>query len=68
MKRDNQCNIKCPYYITDGDRYLTCEGVDSEIIKQRFKNRTEIIMYQRIYCEHYPNECKIAALIELKYK
>ena len=67
-KRDNRCDIKCPYYITDGDKYITCEGIYTDVLKQRFKNAREIDMFQRKLCFKYPNECSIANENDKKYK
>lgn len=65
---NNEGSIKCPYYITSGAKYATCEGIYSEVIKQRFGNEQEINRHQRRMCCNYPNECKIAEMLEEKYR
>ena len=67
-KRDNSANIKCPYYVTNGDRYVTCEGVYTDIIKQRFSDEYAINAHQRKMCFNYPNKCAIARMLDEKYK
>jgi len=67
MARDNQSNVKCPYYKTCGDKYLTCEGFNTEILKQRFKSSDDIEKFQRRNCFKYPNKCVIAIANDEKY-
>lgn len=60
-------NVKCPYYISESDRYMTCEGVNGDVIKQRFGGRKAIGKYQKINCNKYPNDCLIAGMLDEKY-
>lgn len=65
--------VVCPYYITSsdsrGDYRITCEGIEySKYNTIRFSNKDEKEVYMATRCSFYPNGCKIAKLVEEKYK
>ncbi len=67
VNKNNRCDIKCPYFLTDGDIYLTCEGMYSQIVKQKFDGNMQMIRHQRKFCNKYPNSCAIAVQNDKKY-
>lgn len=67
-------DIMCPYYKNTSEgkeykNYITCEGIETaQYNTTRFKNRSKRDAYIMRHCIHYPNNCPIAAAIDMKYK
>ena len=61
-------NIKCPYYLSEHEKTITCEGVVSTNIMQRFDSKGKKEEFQEKNCFKYPNECPYFKLNEGKYK
>jgi len=62
-------NSKCPYYIRDSRKQITCEGVivGSET-GMKFECESMKIKYQRQNCFKYPNDCMICKGLDEKYE
>lgn len=60
-------NTKCPYYICETEKSITCEGI-SENTKNvtRFEEGKEKKKHQDRYCNKYPNECRLMRILEEK--
>ncbi len=44
--------IECPFYLREGERFISCEGilVDSAVTTHRFKSDEDKRSYQYCYC------------------
>lgn len=60
-------NTKCPFYITESDKSIRCEGLyDNTNISTKFESIGEKGEYQEEFCFHYPNSCKLCKELEKK--
>ena len=61
--------IKCPFFTSETDKSLSCEGVAADIKTNtmRFETSVAKLEYISTYCVNYPNECAICKAISKKY-
>lgn len=61
-------DIKCPYFTSETDRSLSCEGCEMGVKNtMRFENIEAKLDYIERFCFNYPNECHICIAAERKY-
>lgn len=60
-------NTKCPYYISETEQSITCEGIQEKMKNViRFQNKSEKKTYQEEYCAKYPNGCRLSKVLNEK--
>lgn len=60
--------IKCPYFMTEIEKTIRCEGVAKGSINAlKFDNKEDKMAYIEKYCLNYPNDCHICKAAENKY-
>lgn len=60
--------VKCPYYLKHGKFYIDCEGIErSSKTSVGFSTYKEKEQYMIRNCNHYPNLCPIAEMLDKKY-
>ena len=42
--------IECPFYMGEGDRFISCEGENGKKHTQQFNNNTEKTEYEKCVC------------------
>ena len=61
--------IKCPFFISETEKTLSCEGVAAGIVNvMRYKTSIAKMEQIRKYCANYPNACHIGKAAGHKYK
>lgn len=61
-------NIICPYFLTQGKRNITCEGILEETkVSQMFVSEVQKLVYQENNCYSNGTKCPIARLAAEKY-
>lgn len=59
-------DARCPFYVRDGRRTITCEGLtDGEEIKRRLSDQDHCTEVFRRYCSSRYWECAVYKLINL---
>lgn len=61
-------NVKCPFYITDGERDTVCEGViDKTRCAVRFRSKKRKSTYMKEKCCEDYEECPLYISLMRKY-
>ena len=61
----NAVNVRCPYYRTQGKKWVKCDGIIEEsAITQDFANEIQKEFYQENYCWNKYQNCPLVKLIE----
>lgn len=61
--------IVCPFYRSEGDLSICCEGFASECVRQQFSSRCNKRIYRNRFCEGMTYQsCPIAQLTAAKYR
>lgn len=63
-------NVKCPYYLADSSQEIQCEGIfRNTVCKHRYKKAMDKASFFEKYCCSYAwTSCRMAALLNEKYK
>lgn len=62
-------NVKCPYFKRESRLQIACEGISTaDAVALKFETQEQKKEYMERECYRFPNECKIAAVVEEKYK
>ncbi len=65
----NSVNVKCPFYITDDSKSITCEGFKTGCdTRNRFKNKNNKDVHMEEHCQKDYKKCGIYKLASEKYK
>jgi len=67
MRLKGKFTAKCPYFETESESMIPCEGVVGQKTKSKFTERKEKDLFMKNNCEHYPNACPIARINDKKY-
>ena len=62
---------QCPYYISESDTFIACEGYESSTIEyKRFKTEKQKMRHQSTYCFDVNrfSDCSHCILMDAKYK
>lgn len=60
--------IKCPFFMTETDKSIYCEGcAGGSSNRLKFDRENDKRIYIVKQCYHYPNNCSIAKGAEAKY-
>lgn len=58
----------CPFFITESQKSITCEGIIADQTVTRFYSEEEKKMYEKLYCTKYDYEsCEICRALSKKY-
>jgi hypothetical protein len=62
--------VICPYYADKEEKHcITCEGVmDGTLTKVCFKKTDTKEKYRLLFCERNYEKCKVAKMLDRKYK
>lgn len=61
-------NIKCPYFLYEKEKSITCEGVCEQCRnKMSFESPDDKDAYIIRHCLRYPNNCLLAAGLDERY-
>lgn len=61
--------IMCPFYLSEGDVSIRCEGISSDAVQQWWAHKDAKIAYREAFCETMDyGECPVAQLLEKKYE
>lgn len=62
-------DIKCPFFRSETEKSIACEGVEIDIYNtMRFKGKEEKVDYIKRFCFRYPNDCHICQAAKRKYE
>lgn len=65
----NEPSILCPFYLSNGKRSISCEGITDECkITLLFKSQEERDKHRSIFCDAKYQNCEICAMLEKKYE
>lgn len=69
-KGKHYSEAKCPFYKSDSDRCVMCEGInDKTVIKLVFGNNQDFVKYFRTFCgSNQYQRCIINRAVNEKYK
>lgn len=61
-------NIKCPFYISEGQTYMNCEGFFQDtVIRHKFNNEVQKDYFQEEYCCTFSSDCPLKMKKEIDY-
>lgn len=62
-------DIMCPYFTSETDRSISCEGCEMGVKNtMRFESKETKFDYIKRYCYNYPNECHVCKAADKKYE
>lgn len=67
-KAYNQALIQCPFYLSEGTKSLSCEGITDDCrIYLLFNSKEKRDRHRKIFCEEHYKCCELYGILERKY-
>lgn len=67
-KYNPEVNAKCPYFVKEAQKSVTCEGlISGSNTMIRFKDEDSKDRHIRNKCLNYPNCCQLARSLDKRY-
>lgn len=70
MPQGNDYLVKCPYYKSNSERAICCEGFfRGNLVDMKFRSHTKMLEHKRCRCRTMEYlQCPLAAAINKKYE
>lgn len=65
----NQVDVQCPFYRTDSDRRITCEGIiDGSTLTLYYRKKQDYKIQMRTFCCNHYEKCEVYRMLLQKYE